>query len=274
MRLRTIVAMLVPMLCSLPVEAQVLTGNVIGLVRDESRAILPGATVTAESPAKPDGPGTAITNAGGEYRLTGLPPGIYAITVSLQGFSTYQERDLRVTVGGTIERNVTLKVADVAETITVSGQAPVIDPRQTGISSTLTQEAVGAIPHTRIHISGLMTTQPGVSPGNYNRMSALNVMGSSGNEMSYMQDGILSNSPKTGSSYSNMEGDGAEEIQAVTLAASVEYQQAQLRGPDRAPRVPRPAELRRRHRQHRGLERRQRGHPSSLDDVPRQVVDG
>src|SRR5207247_10018405 len=101
------------------------------------------------------------------------------------------------------------------------------DPRQTGISATITKEGVAEIPHTRIHISGLMATQPGVSPANYNRMSALNVMGSTGNEMSYMQDGILSNSPKSGSSYSNMEGDGAEEIQAVTLAASVEYQQAQ-----------------------------------------------
>jgi hypothetical protein len=207
--------------------AQILTGNIIGVVRDESRAVLPGVGVTAESPARPAGPATVVTNAQGEYRLTGLEPGVYTLTVSLQGFRGYKEQDLRVSVGGTTERNVTLGVAAVAETVTVSGQAPVVDSRQTGLSSTLTAETVQNVPHSRIHISGLMATLPGVSVGNYNRIGAVSVMGSAGNEVSYMQDGILSNSMKTGSNYSNMEGDGAEEIQAVTLGASVEYQQAQ-----------------------------------------------
>jgi hypothetical protein len=228
MRVRAVVFALVPFLFTLSVEAQVLTGNMIGVVRDDSGAVLPGVTVTAESPSRPSGPASTTTNAQGEYRLTALEPGLYVLTISLPGFSTYQEQELRVLVGGTIERNVTLGVAAVAETITVSGQSPVIDARQTGISATITQETVAAVPQgTRIHISGLMATMPGVSPGNYNRMSAMNVMGSGGAETSYMQDGILSNSLKSGSSYSNMEGDGTEEIQVMILGASVEYQQAQ-----------------------------------------------
>jgi hypothetical protein len=228
MRFRVTLFTLAALVRVLPAHAQVLTGNIIGLVRDESRAVLPGVTVSVESPAKPDGPGTAVTNPEGEYRLTALPPGVYEITVSLSGFRTYKERDLRVTVGGTIERNITLAVAAVAESVTVSGQAPVIDARQTGISSTITEESVAEVPQgTRIDISGLMATMPGVSPGNYNRMSAMYVMGSAGNETSYVQDGILSNSMLSGSSFANMEGDGTEEIQSLILGASVEYQQAQ-----------------------------------------------
>jgi hypothetical protein len=227
MTCRTILLLFASLLCTLPSEAQILTGNFIGVVRDESRAVLPGVTVTLGSPARPAGPATAVTNAQGEYRITALEPGVYELTVTLTGFTKYQERDLRVAVGGTTERNVTLSVGSVSESITVSGQAPVVDPRQTGLSATLTKETVENVPHSRIHVAGLMATLPGVSPGNYNRISALSVMGSAGNEVSYMQDGILSNSMKSGSSYSNMEGDGAQEIQAVTLGASVEYQQAQ-----------------------------------------------
>jgi hypothetical protein len=113
MRLRTLCFVLVPFLCALTVvnvEAQVLTGNIIGLVYDESHAVLPGVSVGAESPARPGGPAVTVTNAEGEYRLIELPPGVYEITVSLSGFRTYKEQDLRVTVGGTIERNITLGV--------------------------------------------------------------------------------------------------------------------------------------------------------------------
>lgn len=227
MRLRTTMLVLVPLLCALGVEAQVLTGSIIGVVRDESRAVLPGVSVTVESPSRPSGPLTAVTNDQGEYRLTALEPGIYTLTVTLGGFSTYRETDLRVTVGGTIERNVALGVAALAETITVSGASPVIDSRQTGISTTITSEVVENVPHSRIHVAGLMATLPGVSAANYNRLASMNVMGSPANELSYMQDGILSNSVKSGGFFSNMESDGVEELQAVTLGASVEYQQAQ-----------------------------------------------
>jgi hypothetical protein len=227
MKRRVVALLFASVLCTLPSEAQVLTGNFIGVVRDESRSVLPGVTVSVESPARPAGPAVAVTNAQGEYRITGLEPGVYELTVTLTGFTRYLEKDLRVAVGGTTERNVTLTVGAITESITVSGQAPVVDPRQTGLSATLTKETVENVPHSRIHISGLMATLPGVSVGNYNRIGALSVMGSAGNEVSYMQDGILSNSMKSGGNYSNMEGDGAEEIQAVTLGASVEYQQAQ-----------------------------------------------
>src|SRR5262245_9554539 len=90
----------------LTAEAQVLPGNMIGVVRDESGAVLPGATVTLTSAALPGGPVTSVTNAQGEYRFTALPPGTYALTIALPGFSSYSETDLRVAVGSTIERNV------------------------------------------------------------------------------------------------------------------------------------------------------------------------
>ena len=73
-------------------EAQVLPGTMIGVVRDESNAVLPGATVTLTSTALPGGPVTSVTNAQGEYRFTGLPPGTYAISIALAGFSAPRAR--------------------------------------------------------------------------------------------------------------------------------------------------------------------------------------
>ena len=108
------------LLLSPSIDAQVVTGNLIGIIRDESRSVLPGASVTITSRALPGGPSTAVTNVQGEYRFTGLPPGIYQLTVTLTGFKTYIEQDLQVTVNGTVERNVALPVASVEETITVS----------------------------------------------------------------------------------------------------------------------------------------------------------
>jgi hypothetical protein len=55
MKVRILLFVIVPLLCTLPIEAQVLTGNFIGVVRDDSRAVLPGATITVESPARPSG---------------------------------------------------------------------------------------------------------------------------------------------------------------------------------------------------------------------------
>src|SRR5262245_53494119 len=76
--------------------AQVTTGNIIGVARDESNALLPGVTATLVSPALPGGPLTSVTNGQGEYRFSGLQPGSYALKLEMQGFATYEEIDLRV----------------------------------------------------------------------------------------------------------------------------------------------------------------------------------
>src|SRR5687767_5600092 len=129
--------------------AQILTGTIIGTVTDESRAVLPGATATLTSPALPGGPATTVSDEQGRYRFSGLLPGTYALTITLSGFSTYEEADLRVLTGGTIERNPVLKVATVAETITVSGQSPMVDTRTVGVTATTTKEVIENIPTIR-----------------------------------------------------------------------------------------------------------------------------
>jgi len=213
---------------ALSVEAQILTGNIIGVVKDESNAVLPGVTVTVTSPALPGGPQSTVTNTQGEYRFTGLPPGVYELTVVLPGFRSYKETDLRSSAGGTIERDVSLKVAAVEETVTVSGQSPVVDPRQAGVVKSMSSDVVEAIPHNRQGgPAAYMATLPGVTASNYNQIGGVTVMGSNNNETSYMTDGILSNNVISGGAYAYLDFDNIEDLAMVTLGASSEYQQAQ-----------------------------------------------
>jgi hypothetical protein len=228
MRLRTVLIAIGLISVALSVEAQILTGNIIGVVRDESNAVLPGVTVTLTSPALPGGPQTTVTNEQGAYRFAGLPPGVYELSVSLTGFSSYKETDLRTSAGGTIERQVSLKVAAVEETVMVSGQSPVVDPRQVGVVKNMSADVVESLPHNRQGgPAAYMATLPGVTASNYNQIGGVTVMGSNNNETSYMTDGILSNNVISGGAYAYLDFDNIEDLAMVTLGASSEYQQAQ-----------------------------------------------
>src|SRR5437667_275834 len=107
--------------------AQILPGTMIGTITDESGSSLPGVTATITSTALPGGPATTVTDEQGRFRFAGLAPGTYDLTLTMDGFAKRQDEGLRVITGGTLERNVVLKVAAVAETITVSGQSPMVD---------------------------------------------------------------------------------------------------------------------------------------------------
>jgi Carboxypeptidase regulatory-like domain/TonB dependent receptor-like, beta-barrel len=226
MRLRTALFAVASLLFTLPAEAQLSTGSIIGVVRDESRAVLPGATVTITSQAMPGGPATEVTNAQGEYRFSRLAPGTYAISVSLTGFGNYQESDLRVLVGGTTERNVVMKLGTVAENITVSGQAPVVDTRKAGISNALTAEVLEASASERYGVQAYMAMLPGVTTASYNRVFNVTVMGSNSNETTILTDGVSINNVRSGGSWLLSDFDGAQEVSATTLGASAEYQAA------------------------------------------------
>ena len=145
-------------------EAQLVTGNLVGVVRDESGAVLPGVSVTLHSPNLPSTGLATVTGASGEYRFTELAAGVYSLTTSLQGFGEYREEGLRVTLGGTIERIVTLKVGAIGESITVTGESPLIDVRRVGTAANLPQETLENIPIARFRASELAKWTPGVTP--------------------------------------------------------------------------------------------------------------
>src|SRR5204862_4754028 len=105
------------------VQAQTLTG----IVRDASGAVLPGVTVEAASPVLIEKVRTSVTDGGGQYRIPDLKPGTYTVTYALTGFVTIKRDGVQLSGSGVISVNADLRVGGVQETITVSGETPVVD---------------------------------------------------------------------------------------------------------------------------------------------------
>ena len=101
--------------------------SIAGVVRDTSGAVLPGVTVEAASPALIEKVRTAVSDGTGQYRIENLTPGTYTVTYSLPGFTTVKREGVEVTTGVTLTLNADMRVGGVQETITVTGETPVVD---------------------------------------------------------------------------------------------------------------------------------------------------
>src|SRR5262245_66330216 len=107
--------------------AAIAQATLAGAVRDPSAAVLPGVTVEAASPVLIEKTRTAITDATGQYRIESLQPGSYTVTFTLSGFSTLKRNDVVLSGTGVIKIDGEMKVGGVSETITVTGETPVVD---------------------------------------------------------------------------------------------------------------------------------------------------
>jgi Carboxypeptidase regulatory-like domain len=179
--------------------AQVVTGSIVGTVRDESGLVLPGVTVTLTSPDLPSGPATFVTNEQGEYRFTNLRPGSYTLKTAIDGFSQYEESDLVVVVGGTTERRISLKLAALEEKVTVSGQSPIIDLSRVAVTTNLPQQVIENIPSMRYGFHEFVKWAPGVAASDIQGSSGnASVLGSSSSENTFLYEGVNSNDPRNG----------------------------------------------------------------------------
>ncbi|HKE83663.1 MAG TPA: TonB-dependent receptor [Vicinamibacterales bacterium] len=120
--------------------------SIAGTVKDASEAVLPGVTVEASSPALIEKTRTAVTDGTGQYRIENLRPGTYTVTFTLQGFTTVRREGIELTGSFTANVNVDLKVGQVAETVVVSGESPIVDVQSSQRQTVLTNEVIKAIP--------------------------------------------------------------------------------------------------------------------------------
>jgi hypothetical protein len=129
--------------------------TIAGVVRDPSAAVLPGVTVEAASPALIEKSRTVVSDGTGQYRITDLPPGTYALTFSLQGFSTVVREGLAVSGSGVIPINVEMRVGALQETVTVSGESPLVDTQTVRREVVLDNETLSTLPASRGYGSAL-----------------------------------------------------------------------------------------------------------------------
>jgi hypothetical protein len=124
------------------------TGAINGKITDASGAIMPGVTVTISSPSM-QGTRTDTTGTDGIYRFSAIPPGDYTVRYELSGFETQIREGLRVGLGFTATVNIELRVARLTESVTVSGQSPVVDITTTKTSTNFDAQQLASLPNAR-----------------------------------------------------------------------------------------------------------------------------
>lgn len=149
---------------SVTLAAQTQEATVFGTVTDESGGVLPGVTVTIKSPALQVPDIVAVTDANGEYRIAALPLGVYSVEFTLSGFQTHWNEGLRLTAGFVARMDTALKVGALEESVTVSGESPVVDVKSTAAGTQVTQEILESIPTARNGFNSLLTLAAGSRP--------------------------------------------------------------------------------------------------------------
>jgi len=160
---------LLPAIASAQVES---SGAFAGIVRDTTGALLPGVTVEASSPILIEKVRTTVTDEQGQYQIASLRSGVYTVTFTLAGFRTLRRDELELSPGFTVNVNVELSVGALEESITVSGQTPLVDTRSTVRNQTFTRAIIDTLP-TAKHYANLAVLIPGVVVAN--SVSGLNI---------------------------------------------------------------------------------------------------
>src|SRR5262249_15280205 len=101
--------------------------SITGVVKDTSGALLPRVTVEAASPALIEKTRSAVSDGSGQYKIVDLAPGVYSVTFTLPGFSTVKREGLELQGTFVATINADMKVGAVEETVTVTGETPIVD---------------------------------------------------------------------------------------------------------------------------------------------------
>jgi outer membrane receptor protein involved in Fe transport len=177
------------------------TGRLQGAVKDAQGLVLPGATVTLTGAAVM-GQRTATTDIDGSYRFLALPPGTYNLAFELSGFQTFRREGIIVTSGTTFTVDASLQLATVAETITVTGESPVVDVKQTGVSMTFDTKELQDVP-SATDMWAVLGQTPGI------RMQGFDVGGShKSQQTAYDSFGVMGQNIIRNEGVNNTEGGG------------------------------------------------------------------
>jgi hypothetical protein len=203
-----------------------------GAVTDNTGAVLPGVTVEASSPALIEKVRTATTDGNGRYRIENLRPGEYTLTFTLNGFATVKREKQTVSGTGVVTADVEMRPG-VQETITVTGEVPVVDVESTQREVTLDNETMRALPSVRSY-SYLLNTVPGVTSNNNNVntgpvFAIFPVHGGRGVESRLTVDGLNISNPPGGNQPPNFTADVGN-AQEVTMTTSGGLGEAETAG--------------------------------------------
>src|SRR5712675_1500508 len=120
--------------------------TIAGTIKDATGAVMPGVTVEASSPALIEKTRSTVTDGSGQYRIVDLRPGIYTVTFTLPGFQTARREGIELSGSFIASINADMKVGGVTETVTVTGETPIVDVQSVKRQTTLSSETLTTVP--------------------------------------------------------------------------------------------------------------------------------
>src|SRR5262245_11010897 len=140
---------------------QASASGIAGVVKDTSGAVLPGVTVEASSPALIEKTRTVVTDSEGRYNNVDLRPGTYTVNFSLTGFNAFRRDGIELSSGFTATVNADLQVGALSETVTVTGESPLVDTRNARKQTVISADLLNALPSSVKNLNNLVTLTPG-----------------------------------------------------------------------------------------------------------------
>ena len=137
---------------------------ITGVVRDASGAVLPGVNVEAASPVLIEKVRSVVTDATGQYRVVDLRPGVYSVSFTLPGFSVVKRDGISLSGDFVATVNAELRIGNLEETITVTGESPIVDVQSTRVQTIIDRDVLTSIPSSR-NANGIQAIIPGMSSG-------------------------------------------------------------------------------------------------------------
>jgi hypothetical protein len=199
--------------------AQTQSGNIYGTVEAKDGAVLPGVTVTLTGVGAPQ---TTVSDGQGRFRFLNLSPGVYDLRGELSGYGTAARSGVRVSVGSNADVTIALNPS-LAETITVTAEAPLLDIRKTGTGATVTKVELEQIPTSRDpwtvlqQAPGVQVDRMNVGGSQSGQQSVYLGKGAGSRENTWNVDGVnITDNGATGSSPTYYDFDSFEEMQITT----------------------------------------------------------
>jgi hypothetical protein len=207
------------------------TGKVGGKITDSQGGVLPGATVVVRN-VNTGLSFTQVTNAAGAYNFPSLDPGTYRVEVSLPGFNTYTRDGLILTTGQSITVDAALDVAGVSETVTVTGESPMLSTRESKVGGVVENEQIENVPINTRDTQQLALLVPGARPAERfdptkSRVPAISFgTNAAGRSILYTLDGGDNTDDAVGGLLQQISMDAVQEFEVVTSRIKAEYGRA------------------------------------------------
>ena len=214
-------------IAAVPVFGQQTSGNITGRVLDDQGAAVPGATITATN-TQTGFVRTDVSDAEGLFRLNALPVGTYDLVAELQGFTRIEQKGVVVNVAQSTDLAFTLRVAQLAETITVTGEAPIVSTTTSAVGGNVEVAQMESLPLNGRQFANLAIQIPGVGLGFHSDPTkstqfSPQINGGAGRNVNYQIDGGDNNDDTVGGLLQLFPLEAIQEFNVQTARFKAEY---------------------------------------------------